>query len=166
MNDIKREFQRVFEFIVKHNGDTIPWENKLTKKLIRWAVFYKKIFIVYDKERIAGLAIAWRTTHPENSYEDLSLDRTEKGNFLHVYRVITHPEYTGKGLMFQLLVMGMLRFRGVKHIFWEQRNRTGGKNRLIIQPVERVLQELFKWHQKAKTKHQHPPKSKQKVSDR
>lgn len=160
MNSIKKEFQRVFEFIVKHNDGNIPWENKLTKKLIRWALFYKKIFIVYDGSRIAGLGIAWRTTHPENSYEDLSLDRTERGDFLHVYRVIIHPEYRTKGLMFQLLVMALIRFRGVTTVFWEQRMRNE-KSRMIIQPVERVLQELAKW-QKIKS-YQNPLKSKLKA---
>lgn len=156
----KKEFQRVFEFIVKHNSGNIPWENRVTKKLIRWALFYKKLFIVYDGARIAGLGFAWRTTHPENSYKDLSLDRTENGDFLHVYRVIIHPDYRYQGIMFQLLVMAMIRFRGAKTMFWEQRAR-GDKTRLIIQPVEKVLHELAKW-QKVKRR-QNPLKSKLKA---
>ena len=156
----KRELQRIFEFIVKHNGGNIEWENKITKKLIRWALFYKKLFIVYDGTRIAGLAVAWRTSHPENSYEDLSLDKTERGDFMHVYRVIVHPEYKSQGLMFQLFIMGLIRFRGVKTVFWEQRIRNG-KSRMIIQPVERVLDELAKW-QKIQ-KHHNPLKSKPKA---
>lgn len=144
MNEKKREFQRVFEFVVKHNGDNIPWANSITKKLLRWALFYKKLFIVYDGQRIAALAIAWRTTHPENSYEDFSLDKTETGDFMHVFRVIVHPDYRAKGLMFQLFVMGLIRFRGVQTVFWEQRIRNG-KTRMVIQPVGKVLEELAKW---------------------
>lgn len=160
MNDKQKEFQRVFEFVVKHNGGNIPWKNQITKKLIRWALFYKKIFIVYDGPRIAALAFAWRTSHPENSYEDLSLDKTESGDFLHVYRVIVHPEYRKQGLMFMLLVMGLLRFRGVKTVFWEKRSRNG-KTQLVIESTQRVLDELAKW-QKIKS-NQNLLKSKLKV---
>ncbi len=154
MTDRKKEFQRIFEFIVKHNNGVIPWENKVTKRLLRWALFYKKLFVVYDHSRIAGLAIAWRTTHPENSYDDLGVEKTEAGDFMHVYRVIIHPDYRSRGLMFQLLVMGMLRFRGVKTVFWTQR-KCGEKKRLVIQPVNKVLMELAKWQAKTKTSRSH-----------
>lgn len=143
MNDKKRELQRIFEFVVKHNGGNIPWTNSAIKKFLRWALFYKKLFVIYDGMRIAAIAVCWRTTHPENDYEDLSLSKTEKGDFMHVYRVIVHPEYRGRGLLFMLYTMALLRFRGVRTIYWEQRR--GDKTRLIIQPVERMLQELAKW---------------------
>jgi hypothetical protein len=149
MTDCKKELQRVFEFVVKHNSGNIPWENKITKKLIKWSLFYKKIFIVYDGPRIAALAFAWRTSHPENSYEDLSLDKTESGDYMHVFRVIIHPEYRKEGYMFQLFVMGLIRFRGVKTVFWEKRTKNG-KSRMVIVPVEKLLEELYKWQKKTR----------------
>lgn len=160
MKDKRKEFQRVFEFIVKHNGENISLENNKLKNFIRWAAFYKKLFIIYDNKRIAAVGIAWRTTHPENKIRDFSLDSTENGDYIYAYRVIVHPDYSWRGLMFQLMCMAATRFRGCKRIFWEKRGSTDEKPILVIKTVEQMFKELAKWQ---KEKPLNPHKSKQKA---
>jgi len=138
--EIKKEFQRVFQFVVKHKDSNMNWTNKDIRKFLRWAWYYKRLFIIYDNRRIAAIGIMWRTDHPENASGYLSFERTEFGDYLYVYQVLVHPNYKMRGLLFQLLYEAKKRYNGVKRAFWKDR-----KGRLRIIEVNRLMGDLSKW---------------------
>lgn len=152
MNDIKREFQRVFEFTVKH-GVNSGWTNAKLKEFLRWAWANHHLLVVYDGEgesrRIAAIGIAWQTDHPENRYRDFSPENTAYGEYLSIFHVIIHPEYRRKGCMLLLLAMAIQEHPGVRKAFWNAHSR--GKESLRIMDITTLGRELLKWHRE---KHQ------------
>ena len=143
--DIKREFQRIFEFVVKHKGNAITKNatNAHIKKVLRWAWYYEKLFIIFDGTRIVSMAVAWRTDHPENNYRDMSFFNTEIGDYISVYCVVVHPDYRNKGMMLPLLGLVMKRFPGANKIFWAIHAR--GLSILKITTTEKLTKGLIKW---------------------
>lgn len=147
MIDHKKELQRVFEFFVKNNNGTVNWPNKDIRKMLRWAWFYKKIFIIYAPssrkgfERIAACDIAWRTDDLSIDFANMKLEveNTEFGDNLCILQVIVHPEFKDLGIMLQLLSMNLYRFPGVKKVFWRDR-----RNCLRILNVNKLALLLYK----------------------
>lgn len=155
MTDIKKEFQRCFEFVVKH-GVNSGWTNVKLKEFLRWAWANKHLNIVYDgpedSKRIAAVGIAWQTDHPENRYRDFSPENTQYGEYLSVFHVIIHPEYRNQGCMLLLLAMALQEHPGVRKVFWNSHAR--GKETLRIVDINTLGKELLKWHrEKHKTHH-------------
>lgn len=152
MTDIKREFQRVFEFVVKHGVHNPNWTNQDTKRFLRWAWAEKHLLVVYDGvgefRRVVAAAIVWRTDHPENRYVDFSHENTKVGDYLHVYQTIVHPEFRRKGCLLLLLAMAVNENPGVTRIFW---NSHGRRNfRLRLTDISTLGKELLKWDFQAK----------------
>lgn len=136
MTDIKREFQRVFEFVVKHGvHNPHNWTNAQTKQFLRWAWANKHLLIVYDGQgdsrRISACGMAWQTDHPENRYKDFSPQNTSRGEYLSIYHVIVHPEYKRTGCMLLLLALAIDSHPGVKKAFWNCHSRTNNYLRII-----------------------------------
>lgn len=152
MNDIRREFQRVFEFVVKHGVSNSAWTNADTKRFLRWAWANKHLLIVHDGEgdsrRIVAAAVCWQTDHPENRYRDFSFDNTARGEYLSVYQVIVHPEFRSRGCMLLLLAMACQEHPGVRKAFWNSHSR--GRNYLRIIDIQTLGKELLKWDYRAK----------------
>lgn len=154
---IKKEFQRVFEFIVKHGVANAAWTNNSIKRFLRWAWYYERIFVVYDgfgaSRRIAAVAVAWRQDHPDDSYKDMSIEGTEYGEYLHIYQVIVHPEYRSAGCFSMLLALALQRYPGTSKAFWTSHARgSSRKGRMIITDINTLAQELLKWDSRAKRK--------------
>ncbi len=101
------------------------------------------------------MAVAWRTDHPENRYEDMSLSNTEYGDYLSVLCAIVHPDYEFKGILTILYALALERFNGIKRVFWTAHARDS--KRLIITDASKLAEVMVKW-QKIKSR-----KSKQKV---
>lgn len=156
VRDIHQEFQRVFEFVVKHGVRNPQWTNVTTKRFLRWAWDRKHLLIIYDgtgaARRIAAAAMVWRTDHPENRYEDFSDYNTSYGDYLHVYQVIVHPEYRRQGCLIMLLTLALSENPGITRIFWNSHGRMN--NHLRIVDIHTLGKELFKWDCPAALKHQ------------
>ena len=144
-NSVKKDFQRIFEFVVKHKGAAITGKatNAQIKRLLRWAWFHKMLIILFHDRRIAAVAVCWRTDHPENNYQDMTFANTEFGDYISVYCVIVHPDYRGRGMMLPLLGLAMKRFDGANKIFWTIHAR--GSTRIKITTTEKLSRELMKW---------------------
>lgn len=147
MTDIRREFQRCFEFVVKHGVQNPAWTNSDMKRFLRWAWVKKHLLLVYDGEgdrrRIVAAAVAWRTDHPENRYDDFTDSNTNEGPYLHVYQAIVHPEFRKRGCLLLLLAMAIQEHRGVTRIFWNSHSRK--RNYLRIVDIDTLGKELLKW---------------------
>jgi GNAT superfamily N-acetyltransferase len=144
--DLRKELDRVFKFIVKNKSTTMNWPNNKIKKFLRWAWYYQRLFILRNGNEIAAIGIAWRTDHPENEPKDVSLANTEIGNYLCVYQVMVHPKYSKKGLLFQLMALFEARFPNTTRTFWTDR-----AGRLRIIETKRLIRELYKWASLAAT---------------
>lgn len=146
MADIHKEFQRVFEFFVKHGVKNAVMTNSDRKRLLRWSWDKRHLLVIYDgvgdHRRIAAAGIAWRTDHPENSYRDFSDEATNMGDYLHVYQVAVHPEYRRRGSLLLLLALALQEHPGVKKVFWNSHSR--GQNTLRITTVDILGRELLK----------------------
>lgn len=147
MIDTKREFQRVFEFIVKH-GPKMKMPNKDIKQFLIWAWEKSHLIVLYDgyfdTKRIAAIAICWQTDHPENKYENLQEYDLNEGDYLSVYGVVVHPEYRHKGCLLMLFVRALGEYPSVKKIFWNHHSRKG--NGLKIMDVTTFGEQLLKAH--------------------
>lgn len=145
MTDIKKEFQRVFEFVVKH-GPKINWPNRSIKNFLIWAWDNKHLQILYDgqgdSKRIAAVAIVWQQDHPENVYENFENYDDKEGDYLSVYGVIVHPEYRHRGCLLMLLIMSLAEYPKVKKVFWNTHAR--GKTGLRITDITTLGRELLK----------------------
>jgi hypothetical protein len=150
MIDLKKEFQRVFEFTVKH-GPKIVWNNKDIKKFLLWAWENKHLIIIYDgygiNRRIAAMAIVFQTDHPENKYENFETYDENQGEYLSVYGVIVHPQYQHKGCLLLLFIKAISIYPSVTKIFWNSHSR--GSNKLRITEINTLGKELLKWHHSA-----------------
>ncbi len=146
MMDIRREFQRTFEFVVKHGVHNPSWDNATLKRFLRWSWENHHLLVVYDgtgaARRIAAAAIVWRTDHPENRYDDWSSEHTRIGDYLHVYQAIVHPEYRRKGCLILLLTLALSENPGVTRVFWNSHSRT--KDYLRITDIMTLGRELLK----------------------
>lgn len=142
MNDLQRDLQRIFEFIVKNRKNTLEWKNSEIKNFIRWALYFRKLFIVWAPagtgQRIAALGIAWRTEAVGPQTQPLTFENTEFGNNLYVYQVIVHPDFAHVGSLFQLFSLALWRYPGVNNVFWfpDSRKKSG--------PVQLSVQRLLK----------------------
>lgn len=150
MIDIKREFQRVFEFLVKH-GPKISWNNKDIKKFLVWAWDNEHLIVIYDgygtNRRICAIAIVWQTDHPENRYDNFAQYDLNDGEYLGVYGVVVHPEYRFKGCLLMLLIRALGKYPDVKKVFWSNHSRSN--KGLKITTIETLGKELLKWHHSA-----------------
>lgn len=151
MADIHKEFQRVFEFFVKHGVQNPLLTNAQRKRFLRWAWDKRHLLVVYDgageHRRIAGAAIVWRTDHPENSYRDFSDEATNQGDYLHVYHAVVHPEYRRQGCLLLLLALAVQEHPGARKIFWNSHSR--GRDFLRITDIQTLGKELLKWDYQA-----------------
>lgn len=143
MNDIKREFQRVFEFVVKH-GPKLHWCNRDIKKFLTWAWNGRHLITLYDgfydKKRIAAIAIVWQTDHPENRYESFGEYDAREGDYLHVYGCIVHPEYRSRNCFPMLLATALIEYPNVTKIFWNRHARE--KSGLRITSIDNLGRRL------------------------
>lgn len=119
----KREFQRIFEFLVKYHEGVGAWSNRDIRKFLRWAIFYKRLFIIHDdatpsSKRIVAVAVAWRVETPM-SWDFDNLESMETGDTLYVFNTTIHPDYRKKGVLFALLSLALWRYQGVSEIYWE-----------------------------------------------
>lgn len=149
--DLQKELQRIFEFVVKHNGGSLDWANKDIRNFIRWAMYYKRLFIVWGPasagtKRIVAVGVAWRSVEPDCSYSTFDAETLETGDWLHVFRVILHPEYRDRGVMFQLLSMALHRYPRVTHAYWQTHARGNTETRTM--EIGKMLQAL---HREVKT---------------
>lgn len=152
MTDTRKEFQRVFEFVVKHGVHNPNWTNADTKRFLRWSWENRHLLVIYDgtgpARRVSAAAIVWRTDHPENRYEDFTPGNTQVGDYLHVYHVIVHPEYRRRGCLILLLTLAVSENPGVRRIFWNSHSR--GCNRLQLTDIITLGKELLKWDYREK----------------
>ena len=148
--DIKKEFQRVFEFVVKH-GPKQERTNAEIKKFLLWAWERKHLLVLYDgffeARRIAAIAICWQTDHPENKYQNLSTYDLNEGEYLSVYGVVVHPEYRDKGCLLMLLIQAMGQYPEAKKIFFNKHGR--GAIGLRIMDINQFANRLLKGAEKA-----------------
>lgn len=146
MIDLDREFQRTFEFVVKH-GPKLHWGNRDIKKFLRWAWNGKHLVTVYDgyydKRRIAAIAIVWQSDHPENRYESFGAYDEKEGEYLHVYGVIVHPEYRKRNCLAMLLCTSLIEYPSVSKVCWNHHGRL--KQGLRIVDINTLSKELLKW---------------------
>lgn len=144
MTDIQRDLQKIFEFIVKNKGETIAWKNSDIRNFIRWALYYRKLFIVWapagQGQRIAALGVAWRTEKVEPQTQTLTFENTEFGDNLFIYQVIVHPDFANTGTLFQLLSMALWRYPGVERVFWFSEHHRSKK--LITISTNKLLAKL------------------------
>ena len=168
-DEIKRDLQKVFEFVVKNRGKTLGWDNADIRKFIRWAVHYRKLFLVYAPagtgQRIVALGVAWRTESIGPIANELTFENTEFGNNLYVFQTIIHQDFERAGMMFQLLSLALLRYPGVENVFWHSEHHSTGKivkisvNRLLNLSANQVApKKLTKYIRKSEwdTKTSHP----------
>lgn len=161
MRDIRQEFQRVFEFVVKHGVHNPSWTNATTKRFLRWAWDKRRLLVIYDGEgparRIAAAAVVWRTDHPENRYDDYSDSNVMTGDYLSVYQVIVHPQYRRRGCLILLLTLAISENPGVTRIFWNSHGRN--HRHLRITDIATLGKELSKWdYPAAIQRHQTSPR--------
>ena len=149
MSDLKREFQRVFEFLVKH-GPKLHWGNRDIKKFLTWAWNHKHLVIIYDgyfdKRRIAAIGICWQTDHPENKYKDFGDYDVKEGDYLHIFGVVVHPEYRKRNCLAMLLCTALTEYPTVTKICWNTHAR--GRNSLRITTIDTLGRELLKTKKK------------------
>lgn len=141
---LERDLQKVFEFVVKNRENTLEWPNADIRKFIRWALYYRKLFIVWAPagagQRIAALGIAWRTEHVAVQDAPLTFENTEFGNNLYVYQVIVHPDFSHTGALFQMLSLALWRYPGVERVFWFPDSRKGQE--FVHLSMQRLLKML------------------------
>ena len=145
MSDIKKELQKIFEFCVKYHPAFGSWANGDVRKFIRWAWYFRKLFIIWDdlpngSRRIAGIGFAWRTESTSVENFDYSPETTEYGDYIYVARVIVHPDYRKQPIMFALLSLALVRFPMATHVWWDQ--DLGPKSRKFVTPIDKFLRRL------------------------
>lgn len=145
MTATEKELQRIFEFVVKHRGETIDWKSGDIRRFLKWAIYYRRLFIIHADvkgggRRIAAVGIAWRTENPTPNLAQLDVEHTEFGDYLFVYQVIVHPDFQHAGTMFQLLSMALVRFPGVHTAYWVSEHSPSKRVRSIS--LHRLLQAL------------------------
>ena len=144
-NEIQRDLQKIFEFIVKNGPDLVSrWKNSDIRNFIRWALYYRKLFIVWAPagagQRIAAVGVAWRTESIGVQDAPLTFENTEFGDNLYVYQTIVHPDFAHTGALFQLLSLALWRYPGVEKVFWFPDSRKGQE--LVQISVQSLLKRL------------------------
>lgn len=135
--EIKKEFNRLFKFIVKHGPNLVRGDNNYIKRFLKWAWSEKRIFIINEGNQIIAVLIAWRTPEVVNKFERLDLDTTENGNYLYISQCLIHPDHKHKGYLLPLLIQALYRYDGVDNVFWHDRR---GKHKIIN--TDRLLNRL------------------------
>lgn len=145
-NENQKHFQKIFEFVVKNRGETLTWSNAEIKNFIRWALYYRKLFIVWAPagegkgQRIAALGIAWRAEKVRPQADELTFENTEFGVNLFAFQVVVHPDFRNVGTLFQLLSLCVWRYPGINNVFWNSQHHNTGK--LVTIPLTRLLRLL------------------------
>lgn len=138
------DLQKIFEFVVKHRGNTLTYSNSDIRAFLRWAAHYRRLFIVWADvkggRRIAAVGVAWRTERIAPNISDLSLEATEHGDNLFVYQVVVHPDFRHTGVMFQLLSLALWRYAGVHRAYWISEHHQ--RSRVRVLPIPRLAKKL------------------------
>lgn len=142
---LEKDLQKVFEFFVKNRTDMpASWTSAEIRKFIRWALYYRKMFIVWapagQGQRIVAIAVAWRTEKLGQQDHLLTFENTEFGNNLYVYQVTVHKDFERTGALFQLLSLALWRYPGVETVFWFPDTRKGQEHYAL--PTYRLLKLL------------------------
>lgn len=147
------DLQKIFEFVVKHRGSSLTQDNAAIRSFLRWAAYYRRLFIVWSDvrgggRRIAAVAVAWRTVGLRPSEDELNIENTEYGDNLYVYQVIVHPDFRHTGVLFQLLSLALWRYQGVVRAYWYSEHHGGSKTRIL--PIAHLAKKLADQVQLAK----------------
>lgn len=144
--DTEKELQRMFDFVVKHKDASLDWPSADIRKFLRWAAYYRRLFVIRADvkgggKRIVALGTAWRTESPTPNVQNLDFDHTEFGNYLFIHQVIVHPDFYHTGIMFQLLSMALWRYPEVHTAFWVSEHSPSKRVRHIA--IHRLLKALY-----------------------
>lgn len=129
--------QKVFELCVKHGDGTLAGSNAKIRRVLRWAAYYRRLFIVWadvnrgEGKRVAAAGIAWRTEALDPHLDDPSIEHTEFGSNLFVLQTVVHPDFRHSGVLFQLLSLALWRFPGVDRVYWHSEHSASKRDRAI-----------------------------------
>ena len=142
MTDPTKELQRIFEFVVKHKADTMDWPSPVIRRFLKWAAYYRRLFIVHADtkdggRRIIAVGTAWRTESLSPNLDKLDFEHTEFGNYLFIHQCIVHPEFRNAGVLFQMLCLGLQRYPECHTAYW---NDSSCKTRVV--PINRFMKLL------------------------